>query len=283
MLLSVTHHINTLLIFSVAHTNQYSKYVAHMSHVGDTVDYNFTLEVIYMQKEQSIQDILDDTNTQTYDRKKIYLALVLDESGSMNRGKIETINGFNEQIQSVRSGATDSVDVEVIVTTFGSDAKILKEFVSINAMSDLSDDDYNPDGLTAMYDGVGITIDALKSRPDIDDDNTTVLMVILSDGQENNSKKYNQSTVAEMIQDVKGTERWTITYMGANQDLTQITKGLNIDAGNTVMFDASDAVGYAAGASLRSVATTNFMHAVAQGDSNIGASNSFYSSVTGDA
>lgn len=241
-----------------------------------------------MQKEQSIQDILNDTDPQTYNRKKLYVAMVLDQSGSMMRGARETIDGFNEQIQSVREGLEDQLDVEVIYTTFGSSAAIQKEFVNINEMAELTDEDYNPAGLTAMYDGVGITINALKARQDIDSDDTKVLMVILSDGCENNSREFTQETVAEMIQDVKDTGRWTITYMGANQDLSQITKGLNIDAGNTVMFDANDAAGYAAGASLRTAATTMYMKGVAgaagpMGDAGVaGATQSFYADVTGD-
>ncbi len=235
-----------------------------------------------MLKEQSIQNILNDTNQQTYNRKKLYVAMVLDQSGSMSRGARETIDGFNEQIQSVREWLEDELDVEVIFTTFGSSAQIKKEFININEMAELTDQDYRPDGLTAMYDGVGITIDALKARPDIDSDDTGVLMVILSDGHENNSRQYTQDTVAEMIQDVKDTGRWTITYMGANQDLSQITKGLNIDAGNIVMFDASDAAGYAAGASMRSAATTLYMKSVAGPMGDAGATQSFYADVTDD-
>ncbi len=238
-----------------------------------------------MQKEQSVQDILSDTDQETHNHKKLYLAMVLDQSGSMSRGARETIDGFNEQIQSVRAGLDDQLDVEVIYTTFACKAEIKKNFVNINEMVELTDRDFRPDGLTAMYDGVGVTINALKERADIDDDDTRVLMVILSDGAENNSKQFTQDTVAEMIQSVKDTGRWTITYMGANQDLSQITQGLNIDAGNTVMFDASNAAGYAAGASLRSAATTMYMKGVA-GDAgpmgDIGASASFYSDVTGD-
>ncbi|MFY0656254.1 MAG: hypothetical protein JXR12_05825 [Neptunomonas phycophila] len=241
-----------------------------------------------MQKEQSIQDILSDTDQKTYNRKKLYVAMVLDQSGSMMRGARETVDGFNEQIQSVREGLEDQLDVEVIFTTFGSSAAIQKDFVNINEMADLTDDDYCPAGLTAMYDGVGITINALKERSDINSDDTKVLMVILSDGAENNSKQFTQSDVAEMIQDVKDTGRWTITYMGANQDLSEITAGLNIDAGNTVVFDASDAVGYAKGAAMRSAATTMYMSGVAgaAGDAgpmgDVGATQSFYADVTGD-
>ena len=77
-----------------------------------------------MQKEQSVQDILSDTDQETHNRKKLYLAMVLDQSGSMSRGARETIDGFNEQIQSVRAGLDDQLDVEVIYTTFACKAEI---------------------------------------------------------------------------------------------------------------------------------------------------------------
>ncbi len=241
-----------------------------------------------MQKEQSINDILSETENPTQtERSKLYLAMVLDESGSMCCGYQETINGFNEQLQTIKATQEDNVDVEVILTTFNFGAKVVKDFVALEDVAELTENEYSPNGGTAMYDGVGLTISKLLERDDITDDNTQVLMVVLSDGAENMSQKYTQSTVAEMIQTVKETNRWTITYMGANQDLSKIAKGLNIDAGNTVIFDASDAGGYAAGANMRSAATANFMGSLGakgpngdagvQGD--IQASTTFYSSV----
>lgn len=234
-----------------------------------------------MQKEQSVQDIPNITDTPST-KSKLYVAMVLDQSGSMQRGAKETIDGFNEQMQSVKQGATDEVDVEVVFTTFDSTARINKLFVNLSEMGDLTDTDYRPNGLTAMYDGVGITMEALRARPDIDDPNTKVLLVILSDGYENASKQFSQERVAELIQDVKTTERWTITYMGANQDLSEITDKLNIDKGNTVIFDASSAEGYQKGASMRSMATAAYMSNVV-GGSVASASTEFYSTIDGDS
>lgn len=229
-----------------------------------------------MQKEQSVQDILNITSQQQ-SNSKLYVAMVLDQSGSMQRGARETIDGFNEQMQAVKQNASDDIDVEVIFTTFDSTARINKQFINLNEMVELTEKQYRPNGLTAMYDGVGLTIDALRARPDINDPNTKVLMVILSDGCENASRKYTQERVAELIQDVKATERWTITYMGANQDLSDITDKLNIDKGNTVVFDASSAEGYQKGAVMRSMATAAYMDTVVGG--NVTASADFYSNL----
>lgn len=238
-----------------------------------------------MQKEQSINDILSETEqSPESNRNKLYLAMVLDQSGSMFYGLRETINGFNEQLQTVQDSKTDTTDVEVLLTTFNNKATIVKEFVDVDSVSELTENEYQPRGGTAMYDGVGTAMTALLARDDIHDENTQVLMVILSDGDENCSQQYTSSTVAEMIQTAKDTNRWTITYMGANQDLSVIAQKLNIDAGNTVTFDASDSVGYAKGAALRSVATASFVGSLGaegpSGDRGVsGASTDFYSSV----
>ena len=50
------------------------------------------------------------------EKRKAFIAFVVDESGSMQTGKKETISGINEQIQAIRNTFKDSKDVEPIVS-----------------------------------------------------------------------------------------------------------------------------------------------------------------------
>jgi hypothetical protein len=60
-----------------------------------------------------------------------------------------------------------------------------------------------------------------------------VLVNIISDGIENNSKQYTYGDVAEKISHLQSTGRWTFTYSGANQNLAIVTSKMNIPKGNT--------------------------------------------------
>jgi len=210
-------------------------------------------------------------------KKKTYVVMVLDKSGSMMRGLQQTIDGFNEQIQTIRETETDDNITQVSLITFNH--QVSKDIVnqSTDQIQELTESTYIPSGTTALYDGVGTAIDMLLDQDDINDDNTSVLMVILSDGDENASVKFKLEDVAEMIQKLKSTNRWTFTYMGANVDLSVISKTLNIDIGNIMTFDATLAAGYHDAKEMFKAGTTMYMSARSAEDGFVGASD-FYSS-----
>ena len=207
-------------------------------------------------------------------KKKTYIAVVLDSSGSMQKIKKEVIQGFNEHAATIRAGSGNQLDSKVCLMTFASyvnppvlwcvDAKQLK---------DLTEESYKPDGMTAMLDCVGVTIDKLEEQEDIEDEQTAVLVLVVSDGQENNSRKETYPSIAERVQRLTKTGRWTFVYLGSNQDLAKIQQELNIPKGNTQTFVA-DSAGYKQAFTQTNRSLSNYMSARAQG---VTCSSSFYS------
>lgn len=180
---------------------------------------------------------------------KTYVAMILDESSSMGVIKAETIQHFNEQVEQIVKDSA-GMDTRVSLTVFGSEVTSVFFDESLDKLQPLTARNYNPNGMTAMYDGIGETIDRMRKEiKDIDDKDVAILMVIVSDGQENNSKKYKQTDIAERIKHLQGTKRWTFTYLGANQDLSVVSAALNIPAGNMLAFVADSSGMNAASAS----------------------------------
>lgn len=173
--------------------------------------------------------------------KKNYVVLVLDESGSMGSMRDEAMGAFNQQIKDLRKAAeADEIDVRVGLVKFNTNAEDPTIWDKpISKVANLKKSEYKPDGMTAMLDAVGLAIDKLTDLSDIDDEGTSVLVNIISDGHENNSKKYSYSDIAERIQKLQATGRWTFTYSGANQDLSVVSQKLNIPIGNTLEFAAT--------------------------------------------
>jgi hypothetical protein len=130
---------------------------------------------------------------------------------------------------------------------------------------------YVPDGSTAMLDAVGQTIDRLE-REGSRIHEASVLVCIISDGQENSSTDYTYESVAELIQRLTATERWTFTYLGSNQDLSIVSEHLSIPLTNTSSY-ASTREGTADGWKRQSRATRRRMEGVSTGKS---ASQEFY-------
>lgn len=203
--------------------------------------------------------------------KKNYLMMVLDESGSMISMREQAISAFNEQLISARQSKGD-IDVRVGLVKFESITKDVHVNKSLDAVEPLTLSTYVPCGGTAMYDGVGRAIELLLQQPDIKDEDVTVLMLIISDGEENSSRFYKSEVISELTKSLQATGRWTFTYAGANQDLTKIQKTFHMPMGNISSFQAS-AAGMTMNNSMRSSGTTSYYSAQSLGNLSV---NSFY-------
>ena len=67
---------------------------------------------------------------------------------------------------------------------------------NLNDMTNLKSTDYIPSGTTALYDAIGDTVNWFKNEKD-------VLMVIVTDGADNASKKYTRRDIENMIEEKK--------------------------------------------------------------------------------
>jgi hypothetical protein len=158
----------------------------------------------------------------------------MDKSGSMESIRDATIDGFNEYITTLK---TKGGDYEVTLTYFDTEITSLFTRVPITEVKKLTREDYGPTGMTALYDGVGQTVDTLKKKVKV---NTPVLVVIITDGGENSSKEYSQNNIAKLIKEQEKAG-WTFVFIGANQDswATAQTFGLTSNA-NVVNFNATE-------------------------------------------
>jgi len=170
---------------------------------------------------------------------RTYYVEVRDHSGSMKNKRQQVIEASNRQVQVLaEEGGGEGHIVTATVVNFGS--KVHKPTLlnaPVTELQPLSADTFNPDReWTALYDAVGSTIDLVKKFPAIDDPNTSVYFVIISDGEENRSTKYSAATVAAKIKSLKETERWNFVYIGTNQDLDAVGDVFGIEKGNMLQF-----------------------------------------------
>lgn len=174
---------------------------------------------------------------------KTHIAIVLDSSKSMNAIRKEAVDAFNEKVKTIRKSqkkAKKRTSTTVSLVTFSTKVHDPKIWMSKpESIKKLDIKDYKPIGMTAMLDAVGWTIDSLSSLPDADDKNTAYLVIIISDGRENNSKKETYSSIREKISKLKETDRWTFTYLGANQNLSTPIENMGIPAGNTQVWEST--------------------------------------------
>jgi uncharacterized protein YegL len=187
-----------------------------------------------------IDDIVGDKDKVRTDDITQYVAFVIDKSGSMMDIKEKAISAFNEQLLTLRkeSGA----DIKTLVTT-----TMFKDFVEpgdvvpLSTVEELNEDTYRPSGLTALFDAIGETVLKVAKRYRDDDSDAAVLFVIITDGLENASMTFNQDRIKSMVKELEKTDRWSFTFMAANQNpLETAVMGLGLHQGNVMDFMTTD-------------------------------------------
>lgn len=168
------------------------------------------------------EDILDDILKTDKDKERTeditqYVAFIVDESSSMLERKLDAIRDFNQQIETLEKESGDDIKTLVTVTQFNDQVR-LGDVVSLDEINKLSEETYRPSGMTALYDAIGDTALKVAKRYRDDNSDAAVLMVIITDGMENVSQKYNADKIKSIIKELEGTGRWTFTYMGIGSE-----------------------------------------------------------------
>ncbi len=175
--------------------------------------------------------------------KRLLVGIVLDRSSSMESIKAETISGTNEQFSALRD-SDDAANTFVAFFSFNQEVTpVFKDddgspkLVPCDSLEDISAADYFPSGMTAMYDAVGDAIEFFSAEAKKADD---VLIVVISDGAENKSRRFTSEQISGQVKELQDSG-WNFTYIGANQDLTQVASQLGIHEGNMLTFQSSSA------------------------------------------
>lgn len=150
---------------------------------------------------------------------------VLDRSGSMESCWDDTIGGFNSFLsEQKKEGGT--------LTLVLFDHEVLTMYTNkpIEEVEPLTRESYQPRGSTALLDTLGKVIKETTSE--------SSLVIVLTDGQENASKKYTKAHIKDLIEQ-KQKDGWKFMYLGANQDAFAEAGSIGIDPALTVNYDAT--------------------------------------------
>jgi len=163
------------------------------------------------------------------------IAIVLDRSGSMATCREATVAGFNEFI---RKQKELSGDVKVSLIQF--DDVIDQVWTKmLQDVTDLTQETFVPRGSTALLDAQGTTIvklgeelaaQAPADRPE------NVIVLTLTDGQENASKEYTADMIAVMVKTQREAYNWQFIFLGANQDAIKTAARMNIGRDSSLTY-----------------------------------------------
>ena len=167
-------------------------------------------------------------------KKDVIVGFVLDMSCSMDSIRKQTIDGFNEYIDSLKMD--ESSDIRFCFTLFNSSKIDVKSAIPVSKVKALSYSTYMPDALTPLYDAVG---DMIMSIHELDELVDKVLLVIMTDGLENFSKRYTFKTISALIKECQDEYDWGVVYLGANQDAWAVGTSIGIPGANTYTYQST--------------------------------------------
>jgi len=174
---------------------------------------------------------------------KNYIGISRDHSGSMRNISKAAMNDYNLNIEAIKKESLkyeiDTI-VSVVKCGVGGRATVEREVVnsSVSFLKPISE--YIADGnATPLFDSVGELINQFKNVPDYDDEKVSFLITVITDGQENSSKKWSGRELAKEIQELQGTDRWTFTFRvpyGQKRHL----QSFGIPAGNILEWEQTE-------------------------------------------
>ena len=166
------------------------------------------------------------------------LVFILDESGSMYDLKQDTIGGFNSMI-----GKQKEEDGQCFVSTvlFNTNQKVIHDREDLKNIKFMTSKDYTPGGGTALMDALGGAmkhIEMIHKYIRKEDVPLKTLFVIMTDGYENASHKYNVHDINKKINYCKEKYGWEFMFIGANIDSEEIAKSYGINQEMAVNYHA---------------------------------------------
>ena len=197
-----------------------------------------------MAKKKKKVTVVTTTKTTTEyipTNERTHIICVLDSSGSMSSIMSDSIGGFNTFLQQQRE-LPDDATITVALFDSNHNYQLLYDNVDIKKAKDLTSKEWYPRGMTALYDAIGKTINADKARLAKlgDEAPAKVLVCVVTDGLENDSREYTLLNIKDLI-GVCEKDNWNFVYLAANQDAFSVGSGFGISVGNTYTYTASAA------------------------------------------
>lgn len=165
-----------------------------------------------------------------------FVSFLLDETGSMEPIKDDTVGGFNEYLKTLQQG--DKGDK----TLQQGDPDILFSLVSFNSsetrrryvaepvanVQELTVAEYSPRAMTPLIDAavkiIRATDDAVRHRGD----QPNVVVVMQTDGRENVSVEYTSADLAALVKE-KEAAGWQFVFLGAGLDAFAAAREVGVD------------------------------------------------------
>ena len=181
--------------------------------------------------------------------------LILDKSGSMSTNYDQTLSGLNEKFLAIKNIQKQNPEIPIYVslTLFSSTAKTVFENRPASELPVMKARDYVLDGMTALCDAMGKVIKGMQFHLGdyIANDGADAVVVVFTDGYENDSRHYSYAEIGGMVKELQGTKKWEFTFYGADIDAWDTASKMNFHQSNVYSSKAEEVKGTMRAMSLK--------------------------------
>ncbi len=167
------------------------------------------------------------------------IIVVLDRSGSMESIKNDMVNGLKNFIAEQKR-----LPGQCLLTLIQFDTQGYDTVFEAKPISNVPNIELVPRGGTPLLDAIGRAINETGKRFKDQDDKDRpefVIMLVITDGEENSSREFTKAKIKEMIQHQTDKYKWNFVYLGANQDAFQEGASIGIAAFQSMTYHPSAA------------------------------------------
>jgi hypothetical protein len=176
--------------------------------------------------------------------RETHYLLIVDASSSMSPLTKSTISGVNEQIDSIKQLEKEHPNQSYYMSFIHFNNVVTVEYTdrSASALENISEKNYNCNGMTALLDAIGVGVRDLNQKisDKVSSGLATAIVVIITDGEENSSIEFDGKKIKSMIEELQETKNWTFTFVGANIDSISTAKNYGINVNNVMQFSADE-------------------------------------------
>lgn len=181
-----------------------------------------------------------ETQPKVPEKTKTFVTIALDSSGSMQGIADSTRRELKRTLDNIKENAKKH-DLEVLVSFRQfADSVYGYEFAKVDSNKLPTTIEYYPGGGTALLDAAGMSISDMVGEDNKTGNKHSFLLIVITDGEENGSYKYNAQTLPELMRKVQATDRFTLTFQLPKGFKQSFCRGYGIPEGNIAEWEASD-------------------------------------------
>ena len=172
-------------------------------------------------------------------RDYTHITVILDRTGSMESIRDDTIGGFNTFLKQQKA-EPGKATLTLVQFDTQDPYEVIHKFKPLKDIPELTRETFVPRASTPLLDAMGRGInDLADSLKDISQGKrpTGIVIVIVTDGQENSSREFSKDQIAKMVKEKQEKAGWQFVFLSADLAAINDAIALGVRQGSAMAFD----------------------------------------------